>query len=49
MAAEGRGLERDRRRSCLAQTEEEREGEEAAAGSVMLWVMRGLGGCFGSD
>lgn len=42
-------LEQECRHSCLAQTEEEREGEEAAAGNVMLWVMRGLGGCYGSD
>lgn len=33
---------------CLAQIEE-REGKEAAAGSVMLRVMRGLRGCAGSD
>lgn len=42
-------LEQECRCSCLAQTEEEREGEEAAAGSAMLWVMRGLGGCSGLD
>jgi len=42
-------LEQEHRGGCRAQTEEEREGEGAAAGNVMLRVMRGPGGCSSSD